>query len=269
MKKTIIFFLVFISIICLYGFFINPNGYKITNKKIAISSLDEHFQEFKIMQISDTLITDKNDLKIIKDIVNDSKKYKPDIIIFTGNLLNSKHTLSNDDINTLSNYLKDLYSNIYKYATIGSNDKNYLELYKSIFNNADIYILDNESKYIFNKGITPIKITGFTDIKSNKVDNGDNLDTILNIAITSNSDNFDKIKNEDIDLVFAGNSLKGQINIPFYGGLIKFNGSKKYINEYYEENNKRLYISGGLGTRKIKFRLFNKPEVNIYTLTNE
>ena len=42
----------------------------------------------------------------------------------------------------------------------------------------------------------------------------------------------------------------------------------KYTNSYYDINNTKFYISNGLGTENISFRLFNKPSINLYRLSN-
>ena len=67
-------------------------------------------------------------------------------------------------------------------------------------------------------------------------------------------------------IALSGHSLKGTIRIPFYGGIIKKVGAKKYIDDYYEVGTNKLYVSGGIGTENVKFRFNNKPEINIYRL---
>ena len=69
------------------------------------------------------------------------------------------------------------------------------------------------------------------------------------------------------DLILAGHSLNGQINIPLIKQLLLQKGSKKYYKNHYLINNTDMYISSGIGTTKFKYRLFNKPSVNLYRLT--
>ena len=73
-------------------------------------------------------------------------------------------------------------------------------------------------------------------------------------------------KYNNINLVLAGHSHNGQINIPYIKKLLLPEGSKKYYNNYYKVNNTNLYISSGLGESKINFRLFNKPSINFYRI---
>ena len=71
------------------------------------------------------------------------------------------------------------------------------------------------------------------------------------------------------DLILAGHSLKGQIIIPFFGGLLKKDGANKYTSDYYKHNNTLMYVSGGIGTETISMRLFNTPEINLYTFKSK
>ena len=265
MKK--VFLVIFIFIICLvlYGFFINPKGFKIISKNIEVPKISDSFDGFKILQLSDFLIKDKNDLKRIQNISEKVNDLKPDIIVFTGDLL-YKNNLDKDDINTLKELLKNMECTLYKYAIIGDNDE--VNKYSEIMNDANFKILDNESEYIFYKDVKPIKITGLTNLDNiNKALNiEDNLETTFNLVITHYPDYFETLKNNDIDVMLAGHSLNGLVVLPFYGGIISTDWSQKYKYGSYEENNSKLFISGGIGTHKIEFRLFNKPEINLYLL---
>ena len=155
---------------------------------------------------------------------------------------------------------------LYKYAVIGDNDE--INKYSEIMNDAQFKILDNESNYIFYKDVNPIKITGLTNLDnvSKAISIDDNLVTTFNLVITHYPDYFETLKNDDIDVMLAGHSLNGLVVLPFYGGIISTEWSKKYKYGSYEENNSKLFISGGIGTPKIEFRLFNKPEINLYSL---
>lgn len=269
MKKFFLIIFVFVISIVLYGFFINTNSFKIVSKNINIESIEDSFDGFKILQLSDFLIKSKKDLDRIEQISLKVNDLKPDIIVFNGDLLYKKNSLSNDDINKLIGILKNMDCTLYKYAVIGDNDD--INEYSEIMNKADFKILDNESSYIFYKDVKPMKITGLSNLDniSKAINMDDNLDTTLNVVITHYPDYFETLKNEDIDIVFAGHSLNGQVVLPFYGGIIKNSEAKKYVYGSYEENNSKLFISGGVGTNKINFRLFNKPEINLYKLKKQ
>lgn len=266
MKKVLLFILLIIILIGVDGYFINSNGFKLKEDTILVDNLSSSFEGFKIIQLSDLKIRDNNDIKRLKNIVKSINDAQADIFIFNGDLIYDK--LDNDSIKSITNELKNINVTLYKYAVIG--DKDDRSTYLNIMDNADIKVLDNESTYLFYKDIKPIKLSGLTNLDNvdKSLEMLDNYDTLLNIVITHYPDYIKNLLNKDIDIIFAGHSLKGQVRIPFYGGLIKKDWAKTYIDNFYEIDDKRLYVTGGIGTDNIKFRLFNKPEVNLYTLKN-
>lgn len=269
MKKVIIVIVVILLSLFLYSRFINTNGFKIVENTISITNIPDAFQDFKIVQFSDLLINSTKNVNDLENIVNQINEMKPDIIVFTGDLIYRDYNISEEEIENIKVNLKKLDCTLYKYAIIGDNDAESVDLYKEIINDSGFILLDNQSSYIFYKDVTPIKITGITDI--NNVDNAlyiaDELETFYNIALTHEPDNIDILANKDIDLVLAGHSLLGQIRVPFWGGILKKDGANKYLDDNYTTNNTQLFVSGGLGTdNNIPFRLFNKPQINLYRL---
>ncbi len=265
MKKVLIAMIILLSFVLIDGFFINPNGFKIIEKKIYVDNLPESFEDFKILQISDLLISNKKDISRLKNIKTKTNERKPDIIVFTGDLINSKNDLTDNDINDIIDILKSLECNLYKYSVIGDNDQKNIDLFNKIMNNSGFKILDNESTYLFYKDINPIKITGINTIDVKTVETNEELTPIFNLVLMHYPDYADNLSFDNA-VALSGHSLKGKIRIPFYGGIIKKDGAKKYIDDYYEIGTNKLYVSGGIGTENVKFRFNNKPEINFYRL---
>lgn len=265
MKKVLIAMIILLSFVLIDGFFINPNGFKIIEKKIYVDNLPESFEDFKILQISDLLISNKKDINRLKNIKTKTNERKPDIIVFTGDLINSKNDLTDNDINDIIEILKSLECNLYKYSVIGDNDQKNIDLFNKIMNNSGFKILDNESTYLFYKDINPIKITGINTIDVKTVETNEELTPIFNLVLMHYPDYADNLSFDNA-VALSGHSLKGKIRIPFYGGIIKKDGAKKYIDDYYEIGTNKLYVSGGIGTENVKFRFNNKPEINFYRL---
>lgn len=269
MKKILLTIFIVLTIIIGYGFFIEPNSYKIIEEDIKINNLPDAYKGLKIVQISDLLLKTSKDVENIKYIFENINNLNPDLIFFTGDLINNKNKLTDDDIKNITTYFNNLECSLYKYSIYGDNDLENITTYQEIMNNSNFKILDNESTYLFYKDNKPIKLTGLTNIDNiNKsLEITDNLDTAFNLVITHYPDYMDYLKNYQVDVILAGHNLKGQIRIPFYGGTIKKEWGKKYLDSKYTINDTNLYISGGIGTENIKFRLFNKPEINLYRLT--
>lgn len=268
MKKFLIIFLSIFIIIILDGFLINPKGFKIIETPIRVDNLNTAFEGFKIAQISDVLIGSTKSADDLKPIVKKINEAKPDIIIFTGDLTSDGYKLNETEIKIVKEQLKSLECSLTKYAVLGDNDSKQLEVFQEIMKESDFVILDNDSLYQFNKDNTPIKISGVTTLENvdKSLEIVDNLDVSLNIVLTHYPDYSEELSNHNVDIIFAGHSLKGQIRIPFIGGLLKKENAENYLDGQFKINNTQVFVSGGLGTEKIAFRLFNKPEVNIYRL---
>ena len=263
MKKFFITLIIVIICIFLYGRYIEVNNLKVNYYNLPAREIPESFKDLKIVHFSDLLYepsNEKNLNKLLKK-VNDENA---DIIIFSGDLLKNGVKYQDKDYNKLKDMLKKMNANLYKYAVIGDNDQKYLEKYKDIIYEGEFTLLDNESTLLFYKDETPIKILGLTDTSNIENLLSSDIDYKYTLAITHKPDNFEKISNYNIDATLSGHSLGGVIDIPFYGGIIKKAGAKKYVNKNYNYNNSALFISNGLGYHKFNFRLFNTPSISVY-----
>lgn len=236
------------SLLC-YSLFIGAKYLIVKEFKVTSSELPNSFHGIKIVQFSDLLYPSFNE-KDLDNLKNKINEINPDIIVFTGNIKRLDYELTKNDINILTNFFNSLKSNIKNYAIYGENDKNIDNIIDNNF-----IILDNSENTIYNKEIESIKIIGFNTLV--------NLDAVKNdtysICLVNNPDNYDKIK-DICNLTLAGNTLGGEIKIPFYKGIFTNN---KYYKDYYQEYN--MYISNGIGNN-YKVRLFNHPSISLYRL---
>ena len=254
--KVISIILIISLTILSYGMFIGSkyifiNEHKITDKKIPNS-----FHGLKIVQISDLLYPSlkSNDLDKLTKKINE---LKPDILVFTGNIKRNNYELTKKDITTLNKFFNSLNSNIKKYAIYGNNDNDNLKL---IFENTNFLILDNQEDIIYNGENESIKIIGF---KAKKIDFSNITESNdYTICLLSNPDKITKVNNT-CQVVFSGETLGGEIKLPFTKGL----DNHTYYKNYYLINQTKLYINNGLGNN-YNLRLFNHPSINFYRLTN-
>ena len=264
MKKILVLLLIILVSVFLYGRYLEPH--LLTSKEITVTSdkITSAFDGFKIIHFSDLLYSYNTKEKDITNLVAKINEYKPDIIVFTGNLVASNYTLSEKDQQFLIENLQKLNCTLYKYAIVGDNDKQNLDLYHTILDQADFKMLNDAREYIFYHDINPIKIIGLTnsDAIATLLENEENINPSYNILLTHNPDTINEIKAQDFDLILGGHNLGGIINVPFYGPLI--NKSTDYKDNYYTFDETKMYISNGIGTEKFTFRLFNRPSFNLY-----
>jgi len=267
MKKIIFIIILLVFSLFLYGKYIEVNDFKINEYTINTKDIPETFKELKIVHFSDILYKNNNKEKI-KEITEKINQQDPDIIIFTGDLFYKDKKYNEKDIGYLKEILKKMDANLFKFAVIGDNDKKYLDEYKDILYESNFALLDNENKLVFYKDNTPINVIGLTDLDNIETLVKPEIETNYNLVITHKPDVTKELTNYDIDTIISGHSLGGLINIPFYGGLIKKEGAKTYVDNYYVINNTELFISNGIGNEKFEYRLFNTPSINIYRFDN-
>lgn len=280
--KIFITILITISILVIYGTTYSINHVIIKSYNIENNKIPNNFNNIKIVHFSDIHYNQTIDYKKLKEIVNKINETNPDIVIYTGNLFDKNIKLTEKDITNIIKCFNNIESKLGKYAIKGYMDTP--DNWETIMTNSNFINLNDTFDYIYNKDYTPILLTGLSSNKINKTNINDkiknaynevttyketNKKDIFSILMMHEPDNIDTIETNKYDLVLAGSSLNRQINVPIINNLFKTEGSIKYYKNYYKINDTKLYISSGLGTNKIKFRLFNNPSINIYTLKNK
>lgn len=278
--KFIIIFILIIAAILLYSRFIATKGLATKEYKITSSSIQDNFHGFKIVHISDVHYGRTTDKKDLNNMVKEVNLLKPDIVVLTGDLIDKDTNLDDALKGEISEALSSINANVGKYAISGNHDSNFSE-WESIINDSGFKNLNDTYELIYNDGYTPILLAGLSSNLNNQVDiterynkileysNNENIKELYKILLIHEPDYINNIDYSNFNLILAGHSHNGQVRLPFIGGIILPNGAKKYYKEHYKINNTDLYISSGIGTSGISFRLFNKPSINFYRLTNK
>lgn len=266
--------IILITSIILYSRYIATKGLQVIEKSVVDKNLPASFNGFKVAQFADIHYGKTTSLEDIKKMVKNINKLNPDIVIFSGDLFDNDIKVSEKDINKLKDELSKIDASINKYAVKGDNDYKQITDFETIFKYANFTILDNSNEMIYYKDTTPIKIVGTTSLLKSKIDYESAFNTFgdeneyFTILISHEPNVIEHVKDYNINLLFTSNSLGGLINIPFIGGIIKFEGSDNYIKGYYKVNNTQMYVNSGIGTQKYNFRLFNRPSINLYRVYN-
>lgn len=272
-KKPLIILGSLLLLIILYAYFIGTSFLDVKEYKIESNIIPDSFNGFKIVHISDIHYGIINKSKL-ENMINKVNELKPDIIFFTGDLID-KNIKANDQLkNELINSLSKLNSS-YKYAIYGNEDYNN-EFYKDIITSSDFILLENEAKLLYYKDSIPIEIIGFNSMETNpNYDDMNNLledideTTLYKIVLTHEPDSLDSIINYEPNLILSGHTLGGLVKLPFGKPLFLPNNGKKYYEDYYEINNSKIFVSNGIGISNLSIRLNNHPSINLYRLYKE
>jgi len=257
--QNIIHGLSILGVICfVYGYFVEPYWIEVRNVAIQTPKLKK--TSFTIVQISDLHcdIKIRAERKLVK-MIND---IKPDVIVFTGDALNSPLAIDN-----LKNTLRDIHSNLGKFAVKGNWDVDFwnrADLFQGtgfIELNRTMESVEKNGEQLILSGIaahTPVEGMVMPEDK-------------FTIFLSHYPDFIESIAPVRVDLYLAGHTHGGQVALPFYGALITFSKfGKKYEAGKYKVNDTILYVNRGIGMEggyAPRVRFFARPEITVFKIS--
>jgi|SRR5690625_3739386 len=251
---------------------IEPNRITISNFTISSNKVPQSFNHFKIVQFSDTHIGFHFHLNKIEKLINTINEQNPDLIVFTGDLIDQPNTFQKT--NELGKLLKQLKAPYGKYWVYGNHDHGGYgtDLVKNIMKKAEFTLLKNEYTFI-EKNNQKILLSGIDDVILGHPNLGqslpDNYDgSHFTILLAHEPDYADVSAQFPIDIQLSGHSHGGQVRLPFLGHLYTPIFAEKYVLGKYmlRDESFLLYVNRGIGTTRLPFRMFCSPEISTYTL---
>ena len=216
--------------------------------------LPRGFEDYKIAQISDL-----HNAKFGGDntaLVEILEKQRPDAIVFTGDLVDSRHT----DLNKAVTFAERAAKIAPCYYVTGNHEARlaprlYEELEQKL-SNSGVTILRGRAETLVSKGDT-LKLIGVDDPDFAE-------DSMFGLS--------EGIVSAEIQNAGAGGEytilLGGQVRLPLIGGLIAPGQGlfPKYDSGVFEQGDTTMVVSRGVGNSILPVRLYNRPEVVIAVL---
>lgn len=272
--KVIILLIILSITFYLYTTYVSSKIITVKEQRIINEKLPSNFDGLKIIQISDIHYGSTIFIKDIKKLIKLINERRPDLVVFTGDLVDKNYKLKSKEQENLITELKKINTTIGKYAVMGEEDSTQ---FNTIMKQSNFTILNNTYDLIYKDNNNPILLIGINNSKNNiDINNAYNYfeqpthnSNIYTITLLHKPDSVDEILQKyQTDLFLAGHSHNGQVKIPYFGSIFKKEGAKKYNDEFYQINDAKLYISSGIGTNENGFRLFCRPSINFFRLSS-
>lgn len=270
----------------LYGITKGKYRYTVSNVKLAFDDLPKAFEGFKIVQISDIHAGSLDDKQAVARGVRMINAQNPDLIVFTGDLVNS----DKDEVNPFIDIFKELSAQYGKFSVLGNHDyygvpdgvqaksDYWADFYKK-YKAMGFQLLNNESHFI-EKDNERISLLGVENWGNGSYfpKKGD-LDKTLSKV---NQDDFCILMSHDpshwdekvlphprhINLTLSGHTHGMQFGINLPG--LKWSPVQYRYKRWmglYEEAKQYLYVNRGFGFLAFPGRVGMWPEITVIELS--
>lgn len=270
---------IFILLISIYSFLIEPNFIHINNVPIANNKLFSVFQDKKVVQISDLHIKSigYREKKLIKML----NRLNPDILFITGDFVTHKK-YEDSCIKVLEQIRTPTYG---IWTILGNADRNgFNERVKGFvkrLDNLGIKVLENSherlvlsesDKHVFILGVEGPQLSR-SKLNWLLRDIPDNSPLIL---LSHYPNVLEKNQLRKINLVLAGHTHGGQIRFPLIGTIDitpfhKISPYHKIVFDkgLFEIEGTKMYVNRGIGTAFLPMRFLCSPEIAVLKFTQE
>lgn len=245
--------------------------------------LDAEFDGYRIVQISDlhNAKFGKNNQKLVDRI----RECEPDMIVLTGDLVDSNHT----NVDRAVQFVDEIVKICPVYYVTGNHEywleaSEYDELMSGL-TGAGAVILDDQVVEI-SRGDAKFRLVGLDDRslsdgtlealfsdesighdqagqKEETADNENSEKKEFTVVLAHEPQYLARYASAGVDLVLSGHAHGGQFRLPFVGGIVA--PDQGFFPEYtageYYMDGTEMIVSRGLGNSVIPVRLFNYPEI--------
>ena len=273
----------------IYGIIKGAFNYKVHSIKIVLPNLPSAFNGLKIIQISDIHSGSFVSSSPLEEVVKIIDKQNPDIIFFTGDLVNDRAS----ETDLLIEVLSKIKAPLGVYSTLGNHDygdyvtweseiaktKN-LESLKNVHSKIGWKLLMNEHVTI-KKNDAEIAIIGienwggnfnfpkYGDLKKAYA-GAENYPVKLLLSHDPSHWNLEVIeKFKNIDITFSGHTHGAQFGIEIPG--FRWSPSQYAYKQWaglYNQQNQYLYVNRGVGFLGYPGRIGISPEITVMELFN-
>jgi predicted MPP superfamily phosphohydrolase len=273
-KKWFIFIMIILGLIVFLYF--ENNAISLTQIEVKSDELPQSFNEYKIVHLSD--LHSKSFGENQKRLVDKVRRLEPDIIVFTGDLVDRKRYDEKTSLTLMEQliYIAPLYyvtgNHEWWSGRFASLEDKIIQLGVDVLRNTHEK-MTRESSHITIVGIDDPASSNEIGIIENELQKSlEGVDdSSFKVLLSHRPEYFSIYTAYDIDLTISGHAHGGQIRLPFIGGLVAPNQGffPRYTTGKYQNGRSMMVVSRGLGNSIIPQRIFNRPEVVVITLLDK
>lgn len=278
-------------IIALFVFLMHKEIHHLTVSKYEIRSnkIPAEFNRVKVVLLTD--LHNNTFGKNNEDLLKRIRSEQPDYIMIAGDMLvghkKADYYETLDFLGTLSKEYEIYYVNGNHEQRLAEGEETKDTIYKEyhdILAANGIHFVHNQTVKIKRKDAV-IQVTGleiaseyYKKLKRPKMTNeyikkciGKCDPKTYTILLAHNPMYFDYYAKWGADLVLSGHIHGGVMRLPYLGGVIspQYIFFPRYDSGRFEQDSSTMLLSRGLGVHTLKIRIFNRPEMMVFTLNKD
>lgn len=241
----------------------NKDKFEIVPLVIKTDKIDEIFDDYKIVHITDIHLGQWITKKKLDGVVKIINNLEPDTIVITGDYVSYR---ADEYLEDLEDSLKKLKAKDVILSVLGNHDYwTNPDAIKNVLKNCNIINLENEI-YTINKEDKKLQIAGIDCVSVGKDDITkieENIDYDVPAIMLVHEPDFADVtsKFEPFILQLSGHSHGGQLSLPYIRTPIRGKNFIKYPKGSYNVNNMIQYTNSGIGTNAFWIRINCPPEI--------
>jgi predicted MPP superfamily phosphohydrolase len=254
-----------------YATWVEPRWLQVERISLAFPTLPEAFKGLRVVQFSDLHFGFHLDIKQLTKVVEVIQAEEPDIVCFTGDLVDYEIGGQGQEIRDI---LKTITATYGCYAVLGNHDYyGDVEEVADVLEGGGFHCLRNRGLRV-QKGSQSIWIAGVEDMWEGVP----NLKTALQSAkkeewvlLLSHAPDYADVVAAagTVHLQISGHSHGGQVRLPIIGPLASVPYGVKYPSGLYHVGKNQvltLYTNRGIGVSVRPIRFMCRPEITVLTL---
>ena len=246
--------------------------------ELALPDLPPDLDGFTFVQLSDLHVGSRPsfNLRTLHKAVDQTRPVAPDLIVITGDLVTGASRLDE-----LYNELRRLPACRGVFAVQGNHDHGVMKLVRepatdlSNLDEAGVRLLTDECVSL-EVGAATLQVCGVDDVMHGYgsiepvLEALDRRPGTVRLLLSHYGEVAERLAPGDVALVLSGDTHGGQICLPVpgvRGGRVMLSQPRaRYREGFYHEDGTLVYISRGLGTSFLPFRLLCRPEIVVFRL---
>ena len=276
-SKTILTLISFLLIILIGWTLWGNTALEVNEYEIVSDRIPQGFDGFRIVQVSDLHNAEfgEGNSKLLELL----SQTEPDIIVLTGDLIDSRNT----DIEIALAFAREALKIAPVYYISGNHEARVSEYegLKMGLAEAGVIVLENQKVEITREGDS-ITLMGIDDpsfqesylfgdaegVAKQTIETLQRESDGYTILLSHRPELFELYVETGMDLVFSGHAHGGQFRLPFIGGLVAPNQGffPKYDAGLFSEENTTMIVSRGVGNSIVPLRFNNRPEIIVVML---